>query len=66
MNTYEVRYVGAPYGTDESGRIVSRHKTARAALSAMRKLQNSPKYHGNIRLYVNDGVTITRVDAPRY
>jgi hypothetical protein len=44
---YEVRYVGAPYGDNESGETVSRHRTLDAAGAAVRKLQSNPRYYGS-------------------
>lgn len=45
--TWEVRYVGAPYGEDERGETVSRHRTEEAATDARRKLQGNPRYYGS-------------------
>jgi hypothetical protein len=44
---WTVCYVGAPYGDDESGEIVSRHRTREAAEEAHRKLQSDPHYYGS-------------------
>ena len=43
---YAVFYCGAPYGDDETGELVSRHRTLSAARLAHTKLQDSLKYHG--------------------
>ena len=45
--TYEVRYVGAPYGENEQGELVSSHRTFEAAGAARRKLQKNPRYYGS-------------------
>ncbi len=45
--TYEVRYVGAPYGEGESGHTISRHRTREAALSALQKGQSDPHTYGS-------------------
>lgn len=42
-----VVYCGAPYGDNELGEIVSRHKTESAALAARDRLQSNPKYYGS-------------------
>jgi hypothetical protein len=44
--TWCVVFVGAPYGDNEQGEIVSRHRSEEAAMEARRRLQNNPKYHG--------------------
>jgi len=48
--TFEVRYIGAPYGMNESGEVVSRHRTIETAERAARKLQTSPKYYRSVRI----------------
>ena len=48
--TFEVRYVGAPYGENESGHVVSRHRTLEAAERSAAKLQTSPKYYRSVRI----------------
>ena len=48
--TFEVRYIGAPYGMNESGEVVSRHRTIETAERAARKLQTSPKYYRNVKI----------------
>lgn len=45
--SYEVRYVGAPYGEGESGELLSRHRTREAAEDARRRLQSNPRYYGS-------------------
>ncbi len=42
-----VVYVGAPFGLNEAGEVVSRHRTEEAAEKARRKLQDNPKYYGS-------------------
>lgn len=44
---WAVVYVGAPYGENESGEIVSRHRSEEAAIAARQKLQGSPRYYGS-------------------
>jgi len=44
---FEVRYVGAPYGLNEDGEIVSRHKTYANAVYACNNLQDNPRYYGD-------------------
>lgn len=44
---WAVVYVGAPYGENESGEIVSRHKSEEAAVAARQKLQDNPRYYGS-------------------
>jgi len=44
---YAVVYVGAPYGDNEAGEIVSRHRTYDAAVAARTKLQDNPRYYGS-------------------
>jgi hypothetical protein len=41
-----VIYCGAPYGDNESGEVVSRHRSEEAATEARHKLQSNPKYYG--------------------
>jgi len=43
---WAVVYVGAPYGENETGEIVSRHRSYCAAFIAWRKLQSRPRYYG--------------------
>lgn len=45
-----VVYTGAPYGLDEAGEIVSRHRTEEAALEALRRSRRSSS-----RLYGSNG-----------
>jgi hypothetical protein len=42
-----VVYCGAPYGENELGEVVSRHRTEEAATAARVKLQDNPKYYGS-------------------
>jgi hypothetical protein len=58
--SYQVRYVGAPYGENESGEIVSTHRTEEAALRARAKLQSNPRYYGSNSTVVRvvDGLII--------
>ncbi len=44
---WAVVYIGAPYGSNEFGEIVSKHRTAEAARAALAKLQSNPRYYGN-------------------
>ena len=45
---FAVVYVGAPYGDNELGQVVSRHRSREAAENAVRELQTSPRYYGNV------------------
>ncbi len=44
---WAVVYVGAPYGENEQGEVVSRHRSEEAAVKARRKLQSNPRYYGS-------------------
>ena len=43
---FAVVYVGAPFGENEFGYVVSKHRTEEAAVAARAKLQSNPKYYG--------------------
>jgi hypothetical protein len=43
---YGVFYVGAPYGENEMGELISKHKSMQAAEAARQKLQWMTKYYG--------------------
>lgn len=58
--SYEVRYVGAPYGENESGEVVSRHRSPEAARAARARLQDNPRYYGsNTRVARVEGGVVT-------
>ena len=44
---YGVFYCGAPYGDNETGELVSTHRSLKAADFACGKLRGSPKYYGS-------------------
>ncbi len=44
---FELRYVGAPYGENESGELLSRWPSMEAAERARRRLQDNPRYYGS-------------------
>ncbi len=44
---WAVVYVGAPYGDNEQGEVVSRHRSEDAAHKALAKLQDNPRYYGS-------------------
>lgn len=42
-----VYYVGAVYGNDKIGEVVSRHRTEDAAIAFRLKLQSNPRFYGS-------------------
>lgn len=52
---YEVRYVGAPYGDNESGHLMSWHRTREAAERAARKLSEWANYYNHVRIVERQG-----------
>lgn len=44
---YGIFYVGAPYGENETGELVSKHKTEVKAKEQRAKLQDQARYYGS-------------------
>lgn len=66
MKQWEVRYVGAPYGTSDYGEVLSRHKSYEAAVDARQRLQEDPRFYGACTVVAPIGEAPVNAIAAQY